>query len=156
MHFLIHAFSKFLNILLDNFIPKAAGRLHDSKLFLDLNLDRVLSDKSLEEMEISSQNQEFIRTEIKLLLSKTENTEQILAQCNFDLTAVRDFFWERYCEDKEQNQSNFTPEYEKDMKRALAAVTEALLSLTKERQDFQQNLDIQINANVNTLLDVTE
>lgn len=42
-------------------------------------------------MEISSQNQEFIRTEIKLLLSKTENTEQILAQCNFDLTAVRDF-----------------------------------------------------------------
>lgn len=156
MHFLIHAFSKFLNILLDNFIPKAAERLHDSKLFLDLNLDRVLSDKSLEEMEISSQNQEFIRTEIKLLLSKTENTEQILAQCNFDLTAVRDFFWERYCEDKGQNQSNFTPEYEKDMKRALAAVTEALLSLTKERQDFQQNLDIQINANVNTLLDVTE
>lgn len=156
MHFLIHAFSKFLNILLDNFIPKAAGRLHDSKLFLDLNLDRVLSDKSLEEMEISSQNQEFIRTEIKLLLSKTENTEQILAQCNFDLTAVRDFFWERYCEDKGQNQSNFTPEYEKDMKRALAAVTEALLSLTKERQDFQQNLDIQINATVNTLLDVTE
>ncbi len=156
MSFLSDGLLKIWEIALDKLFPKAAGRFHDSKLFQNLQLARVLSDESLKEMEIPAQNREFVRTEIKLLLSKSEKPEQIFAQYNFDLTAVRNFFWESYCREYSRKQTDSAAEYEKDIKRALAAVTETLLSLMKKRQDFQQNLDIQINNKVNDLLDVTE
>ena len=101
----------------------------------------------MKSMGISEDIIDYVVTEIKDLLSKVEITDEVLRQCKYDSMNFSAFLWNKYCECK-----NDYIEYEREIKRCLFEVAEALIKLVRESENFESDVLIHISNSVDDVM----
>ena len=103
-------------------------------------IDNILSREYEILMNMPQINFEYVEAEIKDLLSKIDITDELFRQCRYDSMNLSAFLWNKYCECKEGN-----IEYEREIKRCLFEVAEALINLVCESENFEKDVLIHIS-----------
>lgn len=103
-------------------------------------IDSILSKDNMRSMEISEENIGYVVAEIKDLLSKINITDEVLRQCKYDNMNLSAFLWNEYKECK-----NDYIECEREIKRCLFTVAEALIKLVYESENFEKDVLIYIS-----------
>ena len=103
-------------------------------------IDSILSEENIRSMGISEDKTNYVVSEIKDLLSRTDITDEVLRHCKYDSTVLKDFLWNKYEECK-----NDYIECESEIKRCLFAFAEALIKIVRESENFEKKVLIQIS-----------
>ena len=106
-------------------------------------IDGILSKENMRFMGISEDKTDYVVTEIKALFSRIDITDDVLRQCRYDSTNLSVFLWNEYSKKKDGY-----IEYESEIKRSLFAVTEVLVKIVRESDNFSQKMLIQISNSV--------
>lgn len=106
-------------------------------------IDNILSRDNMITINIQENHIDYIVAEIKDLFSKIDIKDEVLRQCKYDSTKLKDYFWDEYCVSK----SDYI-ETESDIKKGLYAVSEAILKLVRESEEFEKDFMIQISNSV--------
>lgn len=132
-----------IGISIDGVSEKGIDKISDFINGEKAKIEHILSKESMESLNISEGNIDYVIAEIKDLLSEVEITDEILRQCKYDSMNLSAFLWNEYCGHK-----NDHIECESDIKKGLFAVSEALIKLVRESEDFEKDVLIQIGNTV--------
>lgn len=109
-------------------------------------IDSILSRDNMRTMNIQEENIDYVVTEIKDLFSKIDVEDEVLRQCKYDCIKLKDYFWNEYGVRK----SDYI-ECESDIKKGLYAVSEAILKLVRESEEFESDVLIHISNSVDDI-----
>lgn len=109
-------------------------------------IDNILSRDNMITIKIQENHIDYVVAEIKDLFSKIDIKDEVLRQCKYDSTKLKDYFWDEYSVSK----SDYI-ESESDIKKGLYAVSEAILKLVSESEEFEKNVLIQISNAVDDI-----
>lgn len=132
-----------IGISLDEISEKGINKINDFINEEKSIIEHVLSNENLQSMNIPEDHIDYLVAEIKDLLLEVEITDEVLRQCKYDSMNLSAFLWNKYGTYK-----NIDIEYGSDVKRGLFAISEAIISLVRKSEVFQQELLIQINSSV--------
>ena len=107
-------------------------------------LENILSKGNMESMNISQADRDYVVAEIKDLFKNIEITDDIMGQCQYDVSKLSAFLWQQYRESKKDNYI----ECKDSIRKGLSAVAETLIDLTHESDEFEKNCLIQIRNSV--------
>lgn len=107
-------------------------------------LENILSKENMESMNISQADRDYAVAEIKDLFKNIEITDDIMGQCQYDVSKLSAFLWQQYRESKKDNYI----ECKDSIRKGLSAVAETLIDLTRESDEFEKNCLIQIRNSV--------
>lgn len=122
-------------------INEITGFINDGRT----KIDKILSRENMESMGVLEDNIDYVKTEIKDLLSKIDITDEVLRQCKYNNTILKDFMWNEYVIRK--NRPSYI-ENESEFKACLFAVAEALNKVMRESEDFSKKMLMQISNTV--------
>ena len=132
--------NELIGISVDSVSEKGLSKIND---FIDngkSKVENILSVEKMKSMDIPEDNIAYIVAEIKDLLSEIEITDGIFRQCKYNSLKLRDFLWNEYSE----NRAGYL-ECESDIKKSLLSVSETLIKLLRESEDFIQDISVQIS-----------
>jgi hypothetical protein len=132
--------NELIGISVDSVSEKGLSKIND---FIDngkSKVENILSEEKMKSMDIPEDNIAYIVAEIKDLLSEIEITDGIFRQCKYNSLKLRDFLWNEYSE----NRAGYL-ECESDIKKSLLSVSETLIKLLRESEDFIQDISVQIS-----------
>lgn len=109
-------------------------------------IEHILSKENMRSMNISEENMEYVVSEIKELFTKIDISDEVLGQCKFDSTKLKDFLWNEYCKGKDGY-----IECEREIKDCLFAVASMLIALTYKSAEFDKKLLLQIKGSVDDI-----
>lgn len=135
--------NELIGISVDDVSEKGIGKINDFINNGRTKIEKILSEEKMKSMGISEDNIAYVIAEIKGLFSKIEITDEIFRQCKYDSLKLCGFLWEEYSESKTGH-----IEYESDIKKSLLAISDALIKLMCESEEFVKNISIQISNTV--------
>lgn len=106
-------------------------------------IDCVLSKENMKNINITEDHIDYVRAEIKNLLSEITITDEIFRQCRYDKTKLKDFMWGAYVKNRNKYIEN-----ENEIKIGIFAVAEALTKLMEESEEFNIKMLKQISNSV--------
>ena len=132
-----------IGISLDEVSEKGINKIKDFINEEKSIIEHVLSNENLQSMNIPEDHIDYLVAEIKDLLLEVEITDEVLRQCNYDSMNLSAFLWDEYKECK-----NDYIECESEIKRCLFSVSEALIKLVRESENFEKDVLIHISNSV--------
>ena len=106
-------------------------------------IERILSRENMRAMKIPEEHIDYVVSEIKDLFSKTEITDEVIRQCEFDEKNLGAFLWKEYC----GSRAGYI-ECEREIKQCLFVVADNLMELVTEDKNFETKLLISVNSAV--------
>ncbi|MCI8505582.1 MAG: hypothetical protein HFI67_05270 [Lachnospiraceae bacterium] len=100
-------------------------------------IEHILSRENMESMNIPEDRIDYVIAEIKDLFSKISITDDVIRNCRYDSSKLKEFMWNKYAVYK-----NEYIEHERDIKKGLFSVSEVLIELISESEKL--NADNQI------------
>ncbi len=135
--------NELIGISVDDVSEKGIGKINDFINNGRTKIEKILSKEKMKSMGISEDNIAYVTAEIKGLFSEIEITDEIFRQCRYDSINLCDFLWEEYSE----NKTGYI-ECESDIKKSLLAISETLINLMCESEEFIKDISIQISNTV--------
>ncbi len=135
--------NELIGISVDDVSEKGIGKINDFINNGRTKIEKILSKEKMKSMGISEDNIAYVIAEIKGLFSKIEVTDEIFRQCKYDSLNLCDFLWEKYSESK----TGYI-ECESDIKKSLLAISDTLIKLMRESEEFVKDITIQISNTV--------
>lgn len=105
-------------------------------------IDSILSKENMKSMGIPEETIDYAVAEIKDLFVKINITDEVLRQCQYNSTILKDFMWNEYVVRK--NRSSYI-ESESEIKACLFEVADALNKVMHESEEFSDKMLIQIS-----------
>ncbi|WP_289302035.1 toll/interleukin-1 receptor domain-containing protein [Sporofaciens musculi] len=135
--------NELFGISIDGISEKGINKINDFINKGKSKIDNILSEDKMKSLAISEDNMAYVVAEIKGLFSEMEFTDEIFRQFKYDRFNLRDFLWNEYIEDK----TGYI-ECKSDIKKSLLFVSETLIGLMRESEDFEKDISIQISNSV--------
>jgi hypothetical protein len=144
--------NELIGISVDSVSEKGISKINDFISEGKSQINNILSEEKMRSMNISEDNIAYVIAEVKGLFSEIEITDEIFRLCKYDRFNLRDFLWNEYTE----NNISYI-EGESDIKKSLLFVSETLIGLMRESEDFVKNISIQISNTIDdTRLEIRE
>lgn len=129
-----------IGISIDGVSEKGIDKINDFINGEKAKIEQALSRKNMEFMDIPEESIDYVVSEVKDLCSEIEITDEVLRQCKYDSMNLSAFLWNKYCGHKKNHM-----EREKDIKKGLFNVSEALIDLVRESEVFEKDVLINIS-----------
>ncbi|MCI9023454.1 MAG: hypothetical protein HFG92_03270 [Dorea sp.] len=135
--------NELIGISVDDVSEKGINKINDFINNGKSKIENILSEEKMKSMNISEDNIAYIIAEIKRFFFEIEITDDIFRQCKFDSLNLCRFLWEKYSENK-----TYYIECESDIKKSLLAISETLIIIMCESEEFVRDISIQISNTV--------
>lgn len=135
--------NELVGISVDDVSEKGLSKINDFINNGKTKIENILSEEKMKSMGISEDNIAYVIAEVKGLLSEIEITDDIFRQCKYDSLNLCSFMWKKYSE----NKTDYI-ECESDIKKSLLAISEALIKIMRESEEFVKDISIQISNTV--------
>ena len=135
--------NELFGISIDGISEKGINKINDFINKGKSKIDNILSEDKMKSLAISEDNMAYVVAEIKGLFSEMEFTDEIFRQFKYDSLNLYDFLWGKYSE----NKTGYI-ECEGDIKKTLLAISETLIKLMCESEEFVKDISIQISNSV--------
>lgn len=135
--------NELIGISVDDVSEKGISKINDFINNGRSKIEKILSKEKMKSMGISENNIAYVIAEVKDLFSEIEITDDIFRQCKYNSLNLYDFLWGKYSE----NKTGYI-ECEGDIKKTLLAISETLIKLMCESEEFVKDISIQISNTV--------
>lgn len=135
--------NELIGISVDDVSEKGISKINDFINNERTKIEKILSKEKMKSMGISEDNIAYVIAEVRKLFSEIEITDEMFRQCRYDSLNLCSFLWKEYSE----NKTDYI-EYESDIKKSLLAISEALIKIMRESEEFVKDISIQISNTV--------
>ncbi len=135
-----------IGVSIDETSEIGINKIKDFIIEENTKIDNILSRDNMIAINITENHIDYVVAEIKDLFSRIDIEDEVLRQCKYDSTKLKDYFWDEYSVSK----SDYI-ECESDIKKGMYAVSEAILKLVRESEEFENDFLIQISNSVDDI-----
>lgn len=136
-----------IGISIDGVSENGINKINDFISGEKAKIEHILSKENMRSMNIPENAIDHVVEEIKDLFKSIEITDEVLRQCKYESMKLKDFLWDEYCGYKGHGYI----ECESYIKKGLLDVSEALLKLMYESENFEKDVLIHISNSVDDM-----
>lgn len=141
--------NELIGISIDEASEKGIDKISDFINGEKSKIEHILSKENMKSMGIPEESIDYVIEEIKDLFTRINITDEMFRQCGYDSVNLRDFLWDEYCGYKDGSYV----ECGSHIQKGLVVVSDALLELVRESEEFEKDLLIQIRNSIDDIME---